>query len=134
MSRVALAFNHAMIYTKNVERALGFYRDLLGFKVVDMYPRAYARMTSPAGGTTIALHCLDRGQRMFPKTEGMRLYFEVKGLDAFCAALRRKGVKFSQMPKNMPWGWRHAYLNDPDGHEVSLYWAGRARFRKTVMR
>jgi hypothetical protein len=24
----------------------------------------------------------------------------------------------------MPWGWRHAYLNDPDGHEISLYWAG----------
>jgi hypothetical protein len=34
----------------------------------------------------------------------------------------------------MPWGWRHAYLRDPDGHEVSLYWAGKARFKKTVMR
>jgi hypothetical protein len=31
----------------------------------------------------------------------------------------------------MPWGWRHAYLDDPDGHEVSLYWAGRKRFQKT---
>jgi len=34
----------------------------------------------------------------------------------------------------MPWGWRHAYLNDPDGHEISLYWAGENRMRKTVMR
>jgi hypothetical protein len=31
----------------------------------------------------------------------------------------------------MPWGWEHAYLNDPDGHEVSLYWAGDKRFRKS---
>ena len=34
----------------------------------------------------------------------------------------------------MPWGWRHAYLNDPDGHEISLCWAGENRMKKTVMR
>jgi len=33
----------------------------------------------------------------------------------------------------MEWGWRHAYLNDPDGHEVSLYWAGEMRWKKSVM-
>jgi hypothetical protein len=33
----------------------------------------------------------------------------------------------------MPWGWKHAYVNDPDGHEVSLYWAGAKRFQKTDM-
>ena len=37
----------------------------------------------------------------------------------------------TQPPKLMPWGWKHAYLNDPDGHEISLYWAGRKRFQKT---
>jgi hypothetical protein len=30
----------------------------------------------------------------------------------------------------MPWGWKHAYLDDPDGHEVSLYWAGAKRLKK----
>ena len=34
------------------------------------------------------------------------------------------------MPKDMPWGWRHAYLNDPDGHEISLYWAEKHGSRK----
>jgi hypothetical protein len=34
----------------------------------------------------------------------------------------------------MPWGWRHAYLNDPDGHEISWYWAGENRMKKTVMK
>jgi len=128
-----LEFNHAMIYTTKLPRALKFYRDALGFEVVDSYPGAYARLKSPGGRTTIALHVVDRGQEMDAKTEGVRLYFEVQGLDAFCKALRAKGVKLAQMPKVMPWGWKHAYLRDPDGHEISLYWAGKARFRKTVM-
>ena len=133
-SRAAVEFNHAMIYTTKLSRALKFYGDLLGFEVVDSYPGAYVRLKSPAGATTIALHAVDSGQEMDPKTEGLRLYFEVEGLDALCKALEKKGVKFDQMPKDMPWGWKHAYLRDPDGHEISLYWAGEARFKKTVMR
>jgi hypothetical protein len=34
----------------------------------------------------------------------------------------------------MPWDWRHAYVNDPDGHEISLYWAGEHRMKKSVMK
>jgi uncharacterized glyoxalase superfamily protein PhnB len=68
------------------------------------------------------------GQQL--NTGGMRLYFEVKELDSFCKRLEASGVKFSQMPKVMPWGWKHAYLDDPDGHEVSLYWSGSKRLQK----
>jgi catechol 2,3-dioxygenase-like lactoylglutathione lyase family enzyme len=130
----AIEFNHAMIYTAGLTRALNFYRDALGFQVVDDYPGAYARMKSPGGGTTIALHVLEEGKSLDPDKEGLRLYFEVEGLDAFCEALKKRGVALDQMPKDMPWGWRHAYLRDPDGHEISLYWAGKARLRRTVMR
>jgi hypothetical protein len=42
-----------------------------------------------------------------------------------------KGVVFEQMPKDMPWGWRHAYLRDPDGRQISLYSAGAKRLGKT---
>ena len=133
-NKAAVEFNHALIYTTGLSRALKFYRDILGFEVVDSYPGAYVRLKSPAGATTIALHVVDSGQKMDSKAEGVRLYFEVKGLDAFCTALAKKGVKFDQMPKDMPWGWKHAYLRDPDGHEISLYWAGEARFKKTVFR
>jgi len=127
-------FNHAMIYTTRLSRALEFYRDALGFQVVDDYPGAYARMKSPGGGTTIALHVMEEGKALDTKNEGLRLYFEVERLDEFCQALMKKGVVIDQMPKSMPWGWKHAYLRDPDGHEISLYWAGRARLQKTVMR
>jgi len=126
-----LEFNHAMIYVAELDRSLAFYRDVLGFKVIETYPGAYARLRSPSGTTSIALHVLEKGQGLDPKLEGMRLYFEVKGLDTFCDALKAKGVAFLQPPKDMPWGWRHAYLGDPDGHQISLYWAGARRFKPT---
>jgi catechol 2,3-dioxygenase-like lactoylglutathione lyase family enzyme len=131
-----LTFNHAMIYAKDVQRALGFYRDLLGFKLVDEFRHegqpVYARLRAPGGDGTIALHQAGPGTSL--ASDGMRLYFEIRELDDFCRKLQGKGFYITQMPRMMPWGWRHAYLNDPDGHEISLYWAGENRMKKTVMR
>ena len=131
-----LSFNHAMVYSQDVGRALGFYRDLLGCKVIEDMDyggnKVYARLKAAQGEGTLALHMVEPGKTL-PPGDGIRLYFEVKELDKFCARLKAAGVKFSQMPKLMPWGWRHAYLDDPDGHEVSLYWAGAKRWRKSRM-
>ena len=130
-----LTFNHAMIYVKDVERALGFYRDLMGFKLIEDFryegTPVYARLRAPGGDGTIALHQAGPGASL--ASEGVRLYFEVRDLDDFCRKLMQKGFYITQMPRMMPWGWRHAYLNDPDGHEISLYWAGENRMKKSVM-
>jgi len=130
-----LTFNHAMIYVKDVNRALGFYRDLLGFKLIEDFrfdgTPVYARLRAPSGDGTIALH--QAGASASIASEGVRLYFEVRDLDDFCQKLIRKGFYITQMPRMMEWGWRHAYLNDPDGHEISLYWAGEMRWQKSVM-
>jgi catechol 2,3-dioxygenase-like lactoylglutathione lyase family enzyme len=124
----SVAFNHAMIYVHQVEPALAFY-SALGFRFIAKFP-GYARLRAPRGDATIALHQLDKGMTSVA-AEGIRLYFEVKNLDAFCARLAASGIAFKQMPADMPWGWRNAYLNDPDGHEVSLYWAGAKRLRRS---
>ena len=131
-----LCFNHAMVYARDVQRALHFYRDLLGFKQVDEFryedKPVYARLRAPGGDGTIALHLAGPGTSL--ASEGVRLYFEIRDLDDFCRKLQAKGFYITQMPRMMPWGWRHAYLNDPDGHEISLYWAGENRMKKTVMK
>ena len=129
MTEAAVEFNHAMVYTRDLERALAFYRDLLGFEPIETQPPSYARLRSPKGHQTIGLHAVRDGQALDPRREGVRLYFEVRDLDALCERLAAQGVRFSQMPKDMEWGWRHAYLTDPDGHELSLYWAGERRLR-----
>src|SRR6266567_4073458 len=130
-----LTFNHAMIYVKDVDRGLRFYRDLLGFKLIEDFrydgTAVYARLRAPGGDGTIAIHQAGPGASL--ASEGVRLYFEVRDLDDFCHKLIKKDFFITQMPRMMEWGWRHAYLNDPDGHEISLYWAGENRMKKTVM-
>ena len=129
-----LDFNHAMIYTQDVARSLAFYRDLLGLELIEDYRMhdrpVYARLKAPGGTGTIALHGLRPGEAL--ATGGIRLYFETRNLAAVCKRLEKKGAKFTSGPKLMPWGWTHAYLDDPDGHEVSLYRAGTKRFKKTM--
>jgi len=131
-----LTFNHAMVYVKDVERGLAFYRDLLGFKLIEDFryenKPVYARLRAPGGDGTIALH--QAGPEVSILSDGVRLYFEVRELDDFCRKLQQKGFHMTQLPRMMPWGWRHAYLNDPDGHEISLYWAGENRMKKTLMK
>jgi catechol 2,3-dioxygenase-like lactoylglutathione lyase family enzyme len=131
-----LTFNHAMIYVKDVERGLCFYRDLMGFKLIEDFryegTPVYARLRAPGGDGTIALHLAGPGVSV--ASDGVRLYFEVRDLDAFCRKLQQKSFYITQLPRMMPWGWRHAYINDPDGHEISLYWAGENRMKKTVMK
>jgi catechol 2,3-dioxygenase-like lactoylglutathione lyase family enzyme len=132
-----LEFNHAMIYTRDAARAVDFYAGRLGFKLIDEFRHegllVYARLRAPRGNSTIALHVLEPGKAI-PEYEGVRLYLEVKNLEAFCKSLEAKGVALDNQPKLMPWGWMHAYLRDPDGHELSLYWAGSKRFRPTTIR
>lgn len=96
--------------------------------MIEAFPGGYARLRCPEGNGTLALHSTAEDNRD-PRADGIRLYFEVKDLDAFCEKLAARGVKFDQMPQDMPWGWRHAYLHDPEGHEISLYWAGEKRLR-----
>lgn len=130
-----LSFNHAMIYLKDVGGGIAFYRNWLGFKVIEDYRHegksVYARLQAPAGDGTIALHQAGPGASV--ASDGVRLYFEVRNLDDVCQRLRKRGFVFTQQPQMMPWGWRHAYLNDPEGHEISLYWAGEQRMQKSVM-
>jgi uncharacterized glyoxalase superfamily protein PhnB len=123
-----------MIYVQRIEPALRFYRDRLGFRLIESFRwkgrAVYARLRAPRGNSSIALHLPEGKDAPNPKS-GIRLYFEVRNLEQLCARLRRAGVRFKQMPKQMPWGWKHAYLKDPEGYELSLYWAGPKRMRKS---
>jgi catechol 2,3-dioxygenase-like lactoylglutathione lyase family enzyme len=134
LSEGKLTFNHAMVYVKDVERSLRFYHDLLGFKLIEDFRYenrpVYARLHAPGGDGTIALH--QAGPNDSIASDGVRLYFEVRELDEFCRKLQQKDFYITRLPTMMPWGWRHAYLNDPDGHEISLYWAGENRMKKMM--
>lgn len=118
-----LDFNHVMLYVTDVQRSAEFYSSMLGFKLLEEQAPHYARLQSPDSKTTIALHKVEPGARAF------RLYFESDKLDKLYAEAQKRGVKFDREPRDEPWGWRHAYLRDPDGHQISLYTAGSKRLK-----
>ncbi len=122
----AIALNHVIVYVRDVKASLRFYRDLLGFETIESM-EGYARLKGPHRSATIALH-VSTDRPPPPRTRQVVLYFETRALDEVCLRLARSGVRFDQPPQRMPWGWDHAYLRDPDGHPISLYWAGRRRF------
>ncbi|MFY0537529.1 VOC family protein [Nannocystis pusilla] len=71
----------------------------------------------------LSLHHADR---LFGPT-GVVVYFECPDLDARVAELKQQGLEFDSDPVDQPWLWREAYLRDPDGNVVCLFWAGENR-------
>ncbi len=122
-------FNHVLLYVEDVTRSRTFYESL-GLELVED-TEDYARLRAPGGSGTVAVHA---AHGRSTQSSGMRIYLEVPDLERYCDQLVAKGVKFDQPPRMMEWGWKHAYLKDPDGHEISPYYAGLERVRPKATR
>lgn len=116
-----MRLNQVTLPSIDVARSAAFYRKLGLRQIVGSYPK-YARFECP-GGTTLSLHISERP----PGPTGAVIYFECDDLDARVAALKRQGIGFAADPVDQPWLWREAYLHDPDGNVICLYWAGENR-------
>ncbi|MGH9764766.1 MAG: VOC family protein, partial [Blastocatellia bacterium] len=55
------------------------------------------------------------------------VYFECHDLDQTVRSLKAKGLIFESDPADQEWLWREAYLRDPDGNLICLYYAGENR-------
>ncbi len=58
---------------------------------------------------------------------GPHVYFECEDLDARVATLKAKGIVFDSDPVDQSWLWREAWLTDPAGVKLCLYYAGKNR-------
>jgi catechol 2,3-dioxygenase-like lactoylglutathione lyase family enzyme len=114
--------NQVTLPSADVARGAAFYRRLGLRQIVASYPK-YARFECPDGGSTLSLHHAE--QR--PGATGVVVYFECPDLDARVAALKQQGLEFDADPVDQPWLWREAYLRDPDGNTICLFWAGEHR-------
>jgi catechol 2,3-dioxygenase-like lactoylglutathione lyase family enzyme len=54
-----------------------------------------------------------------PGNSGIMLRLGGGDFEAKCAALKARGVEFSQAPEKAAWGW-YAGIRDPDGNELWL--------------
>jgi lactoylglutathione lyase len=109
-----------ILATTDIERALAFYRDLLGGEVSFEFP-------GPDGkpgyvGVDIGSSHLGIGLSPDPIEGGrnrpMSLWVYTDDCDAAIERLRNDGVEITEEPTDQPWGERVARVRDPDGNEV----------------
>lgn len=116
--------NHAVLYVSDLERAVAFYRDVLGFEQVMGFPGA-AFLRGAASTNDHDLGLFEVGATPAPTRAGVGLYhlaWEVDTLDelarlgdalAGCGAL--VGASDHGTTKSL-------YARDPDGLELEVVW------------
>ena len=113
--------NQVTVAVTDVPRAIAFYQRLGLRLIVDSLPD-YARFVCPDGQASFSL---SREAQVVPGST--LVYFECGELDAEVVRLQAEGLAFEQLPQDQPWLWREAYLRDPDGNRICLYYAGANR-------
>ena len=117
-----MRLNQVTIPSLDVEKSAAFYKKLGLQLIVEALPR-YVRFELPDGEATFSIHLVDT----LPKGNGVVVYFEEDNLNKLVKDLETKGVAFTQLPTNQSWLWREAYLLDPDGNNIILFFGGDNR-------
>lgn len=114
--------NQATIYTDKPLETVKFYRQL-GLQIIVDSPPRYVRLLCPDGDSTLSVHISDEDF----SNSNIVLYFECEDLDAKVFELKSLGLQFEQEPTEQTWLWREAYLFDPNGNRICLFYAGKNR-------
>jgi lactoylglutathione lyase len=115
------------LYTRDIEAALRFYRDLLGFTETFRTPAAGVpeHVELGLGGFTVGLGTVEAARRVHgvepaPGTPAMVLVIWADDVDRACADLAAAGVPVLQPPHDTGNSNRNALLRDPDGNLVEI--------------
>ena len=114
--------NHISVPAVDMEASRAFYQ-ALGLRLIDDNPPDYARFLCSDDEQTLSLGRVD-------DVGGLQhaiVYFECDDLDKKVEKLRSRGMKFESGPEDQPYGWREAYVQDPVGTWICLFYAGRQR-------
>lgn len=113
--------NQITVPSLDIPRSITFYKTL-GLKLI-VESEHYARFECPDGNSTFSVHLTEQ----LPSGHGISVYFECENLDQKVEELIQKGMVFDELPKDQTWLWREAYLKDPDGNQLILFFAGENR-------
>ncbi|MGW2490626.1 glyoxalase superfamily protein [Streptomyces sp. NPDC001606] len=117
-----MTITHASFVTLPVadqDRALAFYRDVLGFEVTaELHlPQGRWLQVAPAGAQTV-FTLAGPGMGDFEPGSARGIMLVTTDVDADCARLAAAGTEV-QGPDELPWG-RMASFRDPDGNGLML--------------
>ena len=117
-----MRLNQVTVPALDLERSIAFYQTL-GLRLIVKNDH-YARFEMPDGDATLSLHLTTHAEGA---ARGPQIYFECENLDGLVAELKGQGVAFDADPVDQPWLWREAWLSDPAGVKLCLYYAGKNR-------
>lgn len=114
--------NQVTIYSNKPTESIEFYQKLGLRLIVDSAPR-YVRFECPDGNSTLSIHETESDSL----SSNIVLYFECENLDEEVKRLKELGLTFESEPVDQLWLWREAYLKDPNGNRICLFYAGENR-------
>jgi catechol 2,3-dioxygenase-like lactoylglutathione lyase family enzyme len=121
--RPHLRLASATVTVRDQDRSLAFYRDALGFSVVNDRRAAGIRWLSlapPDGTAVIVLQPASTGQDIPFVGSWTGLMFMTDDIEAKVAELTARGVAFDSPPTLQPWGGTVTTFADIDGNRFAL--------------
>ena len=107
--------DHVYYWTSDMDRAVAFYREVLGLRLVRRDGESWA--VFDARGRMFALHGAVEGRPVEPG--GATAVFSVLDLDRSKSQLRERGVEFVHEGDVQGYA-RFASFKDPDGNTVQI--------------
>ncbi len=121
---LALSSASPSFTVNDLEKSLGWYRDVLGFEVEEEWKDdgKVVGVSLKAGNVSFMIGQDDwKKGRDRKKGEGFRLYCETKkSVDDLARRIESKGGRLDGPPTDQPWGTRDISLTDPDGFKITI--------------
>jgi uncharacterized glyoxalase superfamily protein PhnB len=117
VTAVAFRFKSVIpvVLVDDVEAALRYYTEKLGFQITFTTPWNYAGV----GRDGLELH-IGKGDGQRPYNRGANIYFMVEGLDALADDLRERGAITTEQIIEQVYGLRELHVIDPFGYHLAF--------------
>lgn len=101
----------------DLDRAIAYYRDRLGFTLDFTYESFYAAVSRDGFKIHLKHGPKPPGERAFRKqNEHMDVYIAVSGIRDLFGELQRRGADVIKPLEERPWDCLDFYVEDPDGY------------------
>jgi catechol-2,3-dioxygenase len=119
--------NHIVLYVRDAQRSLAFYRDVLGFSVVEAPSEQALFLRANGSDNHHDLGLFGRGQQAAPPTRGERvgLYhaaWEVATIEDLARAREALLAAGALRGESDHGNSLSLYAEDPDGNELEVFW------------